>query len=66
MAINQAGVYAVSALLIFFSTLAFGLRVGVRWVKEAPIKSDDYLSGLATVCALPHPRTNTFSEKQSE
>jgi hypothetical protein len=50
-AINQAGVYAISAILILFSTAAFGLRVGARRLKRAPLKSDDYLSGLATVCS---------------
>ncbi|EPE28839.1 hypothetical protein GLAREA_09960 [Glarea lozoyensis ATCC 20868] len=36
-------------LLIFFSTLAFGLRIGARRLKKVPLKSDDYLSGLATL-----------------
>lgn len=39
----------MSALLIVFSTLAFGLRIGARRIKKAPLKSDDYLSGLATL-----------------
>ena len=46
---NQAGVYAVSAVLIATSAVAVGLRFRARQIKQAPLKSDDYLVFISMV-----------------
>lgn len=52
MSPNQAGVYTVSAILSFASTLAVGLRFQARRIKKASFGSDDYLSALSMVLLL--------------
>lgn len=53
MSPNQGGVYAVSGILIFASALVVGLRFRARQIKQAGIKSDDYLVLSAMVCFHP-------------
>ena len=47
---NQAGVYAVSAILLVVSTIAVALRFKVRRMKNTAYGVDDWLILAALVC----------------
>ena len=56
---NPAGLYAAAVILLFFSTLAVGLRIAARKSRKAGLGADDYTIAFGLVgCEVLIPSKN--------